>query len=379
MGDAGHNRFWDLPILDFLHAGTSMVAIFFVISGYVLSLKGFRCARKKDWEGLLESTASSIFRRGFRLFGPIVICLAVESIALRVGLFEQALSEMWQLEYERDHFPVRMDSWSEQFGLWWSVLLRLGNCWTWDLDYPKELDGNLWTIPVEFRSSMVLFIVLIGICKIDSSRRRRAIMFTIISSCVHYQRWEVVLFLSGMFLADIDTPEVEIKHEVPPERPTLKQELIWGTVVVVGIYLCSSPFAAPERAWGYISLTKVASFFYTEAHRFWQSIGAILLVSAARRSKGLRWILETQLVQYLGDISYALYLVHGPFIRGFAFMVVPFFWRYTNSSFGVDAAIAAGYLLFVPVVFALADACWRLVDTPCVKFARWLEARVFGN
>jgi peptidoglycan/LPS O-acetylase OafA/YrhL len=45
-----------------------MVSVFFVISGYVLSYKAIRLMRAAQYPELLGSLASSVFRRGMRLF-----------------------------------------------------------------------------------------------------------------------------------------------------------------------------------------------------------------------------------------------------------------------------------------------------------------------
>lgn len=45
-----------------------MVSVFFVISGYVLSVKVLGLAREGRYPEVYKSVASSVFRRGLRLF-----------------------------------------------------------------------------------------------------------------------------------------------------------------------------------------------------------------------------------------------------------------------------------------------------------------------
>lgn len=47
-------------------------------------------------------------------------------------------------------------------------------------------------------------------------------------------------------------------------------------------------------------------------HRFWLGLAAPLLVLSISQLSALRAILETRFLQYLGRISFALYLVHMP-------------------------------------------------------------------
>jgi peptidoglycan/LPS O-acetylase OafA/YrhL len=58
---------------------------------------------------------------------------------------------------------------------------------------------------------------------------------------------------------------------------------------------------------------------YLGAHsyaRFWTSIGAVYLLFDLLHAPSLRVLLAGSFMQYLGRISYALYLVHGPVLRG---------------------------------------------------------------
>jgi hypothetical protein len=61
----GENRgLFQLPIFRLFYSGPPMVAIFFVISGFALSLKPLSLIRVEDWEQSLHTMASLIFRRG---------------------------------------------------------------------------------------------------------------------------------------------------------------------------------------------------------------------------------------------------------------------------------------------------------------------------
>ncbi|AEO56000.1 hypothetical protein MYCTH_2124971 [Thermothelomyces thermophilus ATCC 42464] len=67
----------------------------------------------------------------------------------------------------------------------------------------EAMDVHLWTVPVEFRCSMVLFLTLLG-----TARLRRGWRFVVIGASVAFaylsQRWELVLFYAGMVLAEMD-------------------------------------------------------------------------------------------------------------------------------------------------------------------------------
>lgn len=66
-----HKWFWLLPLVRVVHSGRFMVVIFFVISGYVLSYRSLKLARQGKHLELLDSLASSVFRRWLRLHLPV--------------------------------------------------------------------------------------------------------------------------------------------------------------------------------------------------------------------------------------------------------------------------------------------------------------------
>ena len=191
----------------------------------------------------------------------------------------------------------------------------------------------------------------------------------------------MILFLSGMLSAEFDIPEGDVEHyEGPPKKQSLKKHLMWVGVIILGLFFISSPHDAPERAWGFINVTRFARLVYFEVWKFSQSLGAILLVIAATRSELLQRLLNSKIVQYLGDISYSIYLVHGPLVRCVGVFVSGSVW---TAAGGKDKAYGLGvglsFLCYFTVVMVFADITWRMIDTPCVKFAKWFESLFFSR
>lgn len=59
-----------------------MVAIFFILSGYVLSYKPLQLAREGDTRALYDNLSSAAFRRTPRLFLPIVPAMFGTAVAI---------------------------------------------------------------------------------------------------------------------------------------------------------------------------------------------------------------------------------------------------------------------------------------------------------
>lgn len=70
--DKSHSSPLQLPFIRAFINGPPWVHVFFVISGFVLSLKPLRLARAHNYAELRTTLSSSVFRRGLRLYLPCV-------------------------------------------------------------------------------------------------------------------------------------------------------------------------------------------------------------------------------------------------------------------------------------------------------------------
>lgn len=85
--DGNHNWFFQLPIIRVVHSGRFMVAIFFAISGYVLSHRSLKLAREGKPVELLDSLASSVFRRWLRLHLPVIASTFIAFLLARANVW----------------------------------------------------------------------------------------------------------------------------------------------------------------------------------------------------------------------------------------------------------------------------------------------------
>jgi peptidoglycan/LPS O-acetylase OafA/YrhL len=109
----------------------------------------------------------------------------------------------------------------------------------------------------------------------------------------------------------------------------------------------------------------------------WFALGALQVVLACQQLPILQRVFTTTFAQYLGNISYALYLMHGPMLDVFAHRWMPYVWWVVGGDDGMWKRLFAFFggalILGIPIIFA-ADLFWRLVDVPCVEFAKRLES-----
>ncbi|KAJ5543312.1 Acyltransferase 3 [Penicillium sp. DV-2018c] len=395
-GFAGENfGIHQLPILHMLISGHIMVAIFFVLSGYVLSYKPLKTIRSRSFDQTFTALASGTFRRAFRLYIPAIAGILCVFVAVRLGLYNyshKVIKEGHTILGTNEQHPYVYASFYKQSYDLWDTLATLLNPFDYALYY-NYYNPHLWTIPLEFRSSLILFVVIMGTSRLIAPVRM-AVVSGLIWFCMRYGRWEIPLFLFGMILAEVDL--INGTWE-PPSRPpteddkttirlspssktsiTFSRRKLWISVFVVGLYFGSCPNIGFKWTPLYRWLWHITPYTYPEPHRFAQTIGAVLIVFSINHSPDIQKLFTNPLSQYLGKISFAFYVVHGPILHCLGYSIMPTIWNLTGkeTDFQYCLGFLIGWLICLPVAIWLGDVFWRAVDIPSVKFARALEDRL---
>jgi peptidoglycan/LPS O-acetylase OafA/YrhL len=79
-----------LPIIRLLYTGTVMVFIFFVLSGFSITLKPLKLARQGASNLLYNNLVSATFRRAVRLYFPCVALMLLVLLQTYFGCFQYA-------------------------------------------------------------------------------------------------------------------------------------------------------------------------------------------------------------------------------------------------------------------------------------------------
>ena len=400
-----YTSLWRLPFVRLLYSGPSMVCVFFVISGYALSLRPLQLARKRNSEAFARTTSSLVFRRFFRLYLPPIISTLGVALLLRWGAYESTREFIQDRTFTRnviEHHPKRLGSLSAQLWHWGHEMWAFVHIWSWaNHAGSTQYDVHLWTIPLEFRCSMVLFLVLIGTARLRDNIRLM-IVGLLSWFVLRNDRWEMLLFFAGMAIADLDLRRnahegrdgrgansgllqptlqlpLEEKTDATPSHVYQRSAMdtFWTIVSIFALYLLSCPDAGPWDVPGWRFLGAFIPEWFTDKYRFWQVVGACLFVFCAARSRGWQRFFELPPVQYLGHLSYAIYLMHGPVTHVLGYPVQRWAWGVTGIE---GSAYKAGFVLAaiinVPLVVWAADIFWRAVDIPSVRFAKWLESKL---
>lgn len=138
FGYKKRHYFAALPFIrHFFSGGHFAVAVFFVISGYVLSVKPLGSIQKNQHIVSADNVGSALFRRWIRLFLPVI-----------------GFTLLWVIiRHWTDvcvDFGERKSTWSEEFKTWYysfknySYVFSTGE----NIDFTSNYNSHLWSIPI---------------------------------------------------------------------------------------------------------------------------------------------------------------------------------------------------------------------------------------
>jgi len=374
-----------LPFVRVIYSARPMVHIFFIISGYVLSYKPLKQIHNQQFSDLTTTLSSSVFRRALRLFLPSFVTLFFMAIALYFGFSDT--------RYAEPHFTL----YSQLTNVWNTCLRLLAAAWAVnDIDYPQPpYNPALWTIPIEFAQSLLLFVALLGLARCVTNIRL-LLLAGLMVFCFYSGELYTVEFLGGMFIAEVTLlqdgsstspssspttlPKYSLKEKPKTQcGPSVKEKLIqafWVANIVSGLFIASWTNNHVDEVWGLRYLNAHTPEPY-EGQKVWFCLGAFQIVAAFTQLKCLQRIFTTPVAIYLGNISYALYLTHNLCLTILEPRLKPGLDEVFGKAtfWGRQLSWVGGLMLFLPIIICVADLFWRVIDTPSVKFARWLEGK----
>lgn len=387
FGHEGYYFFSALPGVRLLFAGGHFaVATFFVISGYALSVRPMTHIHSGDMEKLAQGLGSALFRRWIRLFLPV-------AATTFIWLTLWHAFGLWCKPF------VPQETYAAEVHKWFNEFKQYGFLHKSDKITAPWLYWNLhtWSIPVEFRGSLCVYGVLLALSMCAKKSRMLINVGVIAYFLFLVDGWYLAMFLAGMLLCDIDLQVAKGTGPKFMEHSTTTSRSFWPILLVISIYLGSVPNANSDMGvlrkstgWGTLSyLVPEATRDYKWFFLFW---AAMFLVAAVPRLPWLRELFETRFAQYLGRVSYALYLVHGPIIWTLGYSVdlllgwpkgepdfqYPWYFNLLDISkegpMGLEPAFWIGQLVLLPATLFVANLVTLTIDEPSVKFAAWVRS-----
>lgn len=325
----------------FIFKGTSAVMLFFIISGYVLSLTFARNGITVD--KIQSSACKRYLRLGIPVAASVIICVLLMSFnvfhAKEYGI-TLPLSSAYTGEFEL------LDAIKQ--ALYGSMLFGQGS-----------FNYVLWTISIEFYGSMLVFALWALFGKNKNILRLVCVLiswFTITSGTPFV--WGCGLFPIGVLLSTFN---------FFPSRSIYKK-VSCIAMLSAGLYL----LGFNPQSYSYEAISSLYSSM-PDIDISWgffiPIVGAILTITSIIAFPGNLSLLRSVVPQLLGRISFSLYLLHS--------MILTIISTHMVKAFGVGVyAFASSLVLTVLITIPLSLIFYKFVDAKAIYISSRFAKRI---
>ncbi|KAE8333728.1 acyltransferase 3 [Aspergillus sergii] len=401
----GNRRFVQLPPIRILFSAHAMVTLFMVISGYAISINILKARPSQQY---YTRISSAVLRRPFRIYLPVLVMSTISQLLFFFNLYNWTFDE---------DLLKGLEPWKAPWAhIEWLFLYMTDSLNIIAFAYNGGFNGQLWTMPVEFRGSNVVFVLLVALA---AWRPKLRLWFLPLLSLyfLWYGLWDTFGFIWGLFLAEraaaaatpatgngttqtTDTDDEEKLPFFPLSRSNWKSRLLnrknftlaritTAISFLLGYHLlCLGDDGKLTPGYQWLSVFHPAKWRddWQVIHWCWKVVGSALLVYAIGESPLLQRPFNTRPVQYLGKISFSLYLVHQAIYHLLRDPLRNYLWLLGNGTAypgSVEAAAtdpmsfhvawwASGIVLGTVVVYA-AHYYTIYVDNKCVALTKRIE------
>ncbi len=392
FGESG--QYWNLASLPFVrilfNGGNSSVAVFFVLSGYVLSRSPLRLVRDGKRDACLGSLASSVVRRPVRLYGPPLAVTLAFALLLHAPFHlvqelpwpkpkENVFLEMANWAVDAAHFFNPFQGHSNEAWFTYSIVV--------------------WTIPIELKGSMIIYVLAALYAFGRLSAAWSALLCAIaVFALLQLGYWTAACFLAGLLLSFLDVYSLD-KSFLSRYCSPRARAVLHHAAFIIGFYFLCQPAHGSQPDYslntpGWHTLTRLVPAVYgkVQYYRYWNTVGALLLVYATLRVPWLQAFLRTRPLRYLGRVSFMLYLVHLPVQYMVGDRVARMFGHtlYGTKETWWDNRLQVpdlgppgfrlrfwmGTAVTLPLNLVIADFLTKVLDVPCVRLGKRLAQRL---
>lgn len=332
--------FWlSFTPLHLFWAGTEAVYLFFVLSGLVLVLPVL-AAKRFDWFGYFP-------RRLVRLYGPVAAAVVLGLIlVLLVPRYDGAGLGVWVNGRPNSYSPYQ-------------VLQDL-----YLLSGASDVVSPLWSLQWELIFSLALPLVVLFI---DMGRRFLGLKLLLIAVSTTLGTlwgngafWYLPLFAIGALLASEWGRLGQFFGRLG------RRAWFWPVVLVAAVLLTTSAWwLVGVGLQGVVVASPVGAAVLSVVQRWAAVAGVTLLILAAAFWRPARASLELRPAQWLGKVSFSLYLVHEPIILAVRFATAP-----------LGFPSWAGLLISLPLALGVAQLFSMFVELPFHRLSREVGRRV---
>ncbi|MES2630698.1 MAG: acyltransferase [Patescibacteria group bacterium] len=329
-----------------IFSGAFAVAIFFVLSGFVLTVSFFNSGDEK-------SIMRIAGKRYLRLMIPALSSILVTLFILAIGLdwmkplVADITGSLWLKNLWQPAEPSLMNALSQ--GVWGVFFSSVAE---------TSYNPVLWTMKFELLGSLLVF----AIALLFGKAKHRWIIYVLLIIAT-FKTWYLA-FIIGMILADL------YAHRKYPFFTESKRYGWLTLLLIIGIFLGGYPYYVPNGS--VYAVLQLPWLYPLENNSLYLSIAAGLILVSVICLKPLSKFFGSKYISMLGKYSFSIYLVHMAVL--FTAGAGVFLWL--NPIIGFHWAAALSILTSLIILVPAAYLFERYVDSPAIRisslFSRWL-------
>ncbi|KAF7189757.1 O-acetyltransferase PaAT-1 [Pseudocercospora fuligena] len=430
-------KYWHLTSFPFIRlmwsGGNAAVPIFFVLSGFALSIAPLRLLREKGRTAgpeLRRKLMAAVLRRPIRLYAPAIAITILQAVFRQIpGL----------CILNPNIPPVPKANLVQELG---SAAKVFQFFWPFQDHEAASFPYNqvMWTLPIEMNGSLLVYamLLLFSLGAIAGPGVRAPATFSallLIGGAIVLQttrHWSFACFAWGVMLAVIDqwpvgthfqystnhlyrrlrimrgpqTLPVVSEKTTKPRTDSLLEVLAKldafapHLCLFLGWYLLSIPgypdhrYCADTLGWQWLNGLIPRPFDNDfRFHRYWTTVGSLPVVYAVLRIGWLQTFFKTKALVFLGRVSFALYLVHLPMKPIIEERIKPLVGGYTNPPLegtfwdhywnvsdvgppGLSPRYLIAMAVIMPCFLLVAWAATVAIDEPFVRMSKNLTRKL---
>ena len=311
--------------------GTAAVAIFFVLSGFVLT---FRALEERDGRQLLVG----VLKRWPRLVPLVATVNVLSAIFLTFGLYQD---RTWfgASAFEQDTFVI-------------GSALAEGTFWTF-FNGSANFNSSLWTMHYELFGSFVAYataLVLIFQKSLWRAMAIGAIVILLLATMTGKGGVYYAMPVAGVLVARLYVERNAIASALSFMIP-LRVPIALGTAGVVVVLCGYDGYSKPVGFYAFMT-----HFEWADTEPFVHGVAAVAILALVLFFDPVRRCLAGPTAALLGRLSFPVYLVHLPILLG---LVSPVH-SYLTARFDKTVAAPAAFAVFIALTLAAAYPLARL-------------------
>ncbi|KAF3763302.1 hypothetical protein M406DRAFT_279359 [Cryphonectria parasitica EP155] len=369
-------RFFQLPYLRILIQGRIGVTIFAFVTGYVCALKPIKLYKQGNQEAAFVSISKSALRRFPRLFLPAAAATCVSFLLAELGLYAVAKhQDSWWVDVQS---PKRFAYLGEAVV---NLVYNIVTTWTRGVN---DYDNSQWTLLPLLKGSMWVYAFMVATAYVKPRYRMWASFgLWVYFYCASDSAFGMQFFW-GTLIADLQNHEPFTA--LIASRPRASA-IISGFLLFIGLTFASYPEGHAEwMGWSRTLLSIMRPILPNNPDfpRFASGIGLEFISIGIVFSPFLQKALSSRYLLFLGRMSFAVYLLHGPLLKTvlvwmlYGVQTLPDHENdkgemvITRLKYPGNLTLVAWQIVWLPMLYGIASLWMNHVDPVCERLTNRL-------